>query len=580
MRMLKRLFRWLIRSVVIVVILLIIAAIADYVNHRVKPGSVLVVTLDGPVVERGRTGISGLFNGGKETPLNQVREALDKAGRDARIVGVALKIIDPDMEFAQAQELAALVHDFAGHGKWTSSYIETAGEEGPGNLPYVVATAAREVAMMPQGELNLFGVGVREIFARGAFDLLGVRPDFMAAGKYKSAMNIFTEKDFTPGQREEDEGLVSDLYSQLVNQIAAQRHLGVETVRAIIDRAPLTADAGLKANLVDRLEYEDDFEDHVEHYGGGAEHATVDYEDYVRPRLLPTLRHYDKIAVIYGDGDIQRSAGGLGSGDGAMTSDPMVKAFKDAREDDSVKAVLFRINSPGGSVLASELIRHEAELTAKAKPMIVSMSGYGASGGYWVATPAKRIFADPATITGSIGVLAGKFNVAPLTEKLGVNSGAITQGANFEMFGSFTDFTPAQADIMRDQVLGGTYQRFLKLVADSRHLPVDKVDAIAQGRVWTGEQALPIKLVDTLGGFDAALEAAKQEGNLTPGQNYEIEELPEQPSLIEQLLGGGLDARAPAGAAASLMRPWSWLLRIAESGRGFRAAYCPLTPVM
>ncbi len=148
------------------------------------------------------------------------------------------------------------------------------------------------------------------------------------------------------------------------------------------------------------------------------------------------------------------------------------------------------------------------------------------------------------------------------------------------MFGSFTDFTPAQADIMRDQVLGGTYQRFLKLVADSRHLPVDKVDAIAQGRVWTGEQALPIKLVDTLGGFDAALEAAKQEGNLTPGQNYEIEELPEQPSLIEQLLGGGLDARAPAGAAASLMRPWSWLLRIAESGRGFRAAYCPLTPVM
>ncbi len=204
--MLKRLFRWLIRSVVIVVILLIIAAIADYVNHRVKPGSVLVVTLDGPVVERGRTGISGLFNGGKETPLNQVREALDKAGRDARIVGVALKIIDPDMEFAQAQELAALVHDFAGHGKWTSSYIETAGEEGPGNLPYVVATAAHEVAMMPQGELNLFGVGVREIFARGAFDLLGVRPDFMAAGKYKSAMNIFTEKDFTPGQREEDEG--------------------------------------------------------------------------------------------------------------------------------------------------------------------------------------------------------------------------------------------------------------------------------------------------------------------------------------------------------------------------------------
>lgn len=434
--------------------------------------------------------------------------------------------------------------------------------------------------MMPQGELNLVGVGLREVFVRGALDWLGIRPDFDALGTYKSAANTYTEKDFTPAQREEDEALVSDLYEQLVRQIADQRRLSAETVRAIVDQAPLSAQAGLKARLIDRLEYEDQFEGRVKRYGG-RKHPLLDYTSYVRPRMLPIPRSGDKIAVIYGDGDIARGSGGFGPGGPSMGSDKMADAFSDARDDHSVKAVVFRINSPGGSVVGSELIRRRVELAAQKKPVVVSMSGYAASGGYWVATPARRIFADPGTITGSIGVLAGKFNVAPMAQKFGVNTGAISRGANFEMFDAFSDFTPAQQKIMHEQVLGDTYQRFLKLVADSRHLTVQQVDQVAQGRVWTGAQAIKFKLVDGLGGFDAALAAAKAEAKLKPGAPVEIVELPEQPNLIEQLLGGDFDARASIGLVVSWLRPSQWIARMAMARRGaFGAAYCPLAPVM
>ncbi|HKN10414.1 MAG TPA: S49 family peptidase, partial [Pseudomonadota bacterium] len=469
--MLRRLFRWLLRTIASLIVLLVIVAVYDYFTHRVAPNSVLVVTLDGPVIERGRTGITGLLGGAEQTPLNLVREALERAARDPRIVGVALEVGEPEMEFAQAQEIVAMMGRFARQGKWTAAYLETAGEFEPGNLPYVTAAAAREVSMMPLGELNLVGVGVREIFARGTLDWLGIRPNFDSIGQYKSAANVFTEKDFTPAQREEDTALVSDLYDQLVRQIASERRLDLESARAIVERAPLSVQDGLAVHLVDRLEYADQFDERIKHYGG-QKHALVDYAAYVRPRAIPVRSEPLKIAVIYGEGEIQRGSGGFdpifGTGGPSMASDPLVEAFRTAREDDSVKAVIFRINSPGGSVIGSELIRRAVELTARKKPVVVSMSGYAASGGYWVATPGKRIFADPGTITGSIGVLIGKFNVTPAAQKLGVNSGAITRGQNFEMFDQFEDFTPAQQKIVHEQLLGDTYQRFVKLVADSR----------------------------------------------------------------------------------------------------------------
>jgi protease IV len=581
--MLRRILRWIVRVAATLLVLFIVAVIVDYFTHRIQPNSVLEITLTGKVAERGSSNLLGALRGANQTALNNVRSAIHNGERDDRIVGLAVKIIDPEMEMAQAQEIASAISDFAKKGKWTSAYIETAGEFAPGNLAYMVGSAAGKVSMMPQGELNLVGVGMREIFLRGTLDWVGIKPELYAIGKYKTAANLFMDKDFTPAQREADESLVKNLFQQLVTQIGTQRRLQPATVQSLVDQAPLTPQDGLRDHLIDSLEYEDQFDKRIKNYGG-TKHDIVDYLSYVRPRLFGGFHAGGKIAVIYGSGEIDRGQGGydplMSPGGSSMGSSTISDAFETARDDDSIKAVIFRIDSPGGSVVASELIRREAELTAKKKPLVVSMSGYAASGGYWISTPAAKMFADPGTITGSIGVLGGKFNIAPAVAKLGVNSGAVTQGRNVTMFDSFTDFTPEQAEMMQNQMLAEIYKEFVKRVAQSRHLTVDQVDKIAQGRVWTGEQALQFKLVDQLGGFDAALKEAKALAKLPAEQPVALVSLPRQPSLLQQLLGAGVDSRAELGGAfGRLIAPWLRVLREERIQSGAAGAlYCAHLP--
>ena len=580
--MLRRLLRWLIKSVLMMAALFAIVIISQYLSHRYKPGSVLVLSLDGQVVERSSSNALGILNS-DQAALNVIRRALKSAQTDDRIVGLAIKIVDPQMELAQAQELCAMIAEFRKHGKWTTAYMETAGEAGFGNLPYLVASAADEVSMMPQGEMNILGVGMREMFARGLLDWIKVNPNFAAIGKFKSAGNIFTEKDFTPSQREEDEALMGDMFGQIVTESAAHRHLTPDQMRAIVDRAPLTASEGLKARLLDRLEYEDQFDERVKKYRG-EHHETIEASSYMRS-TGPRFGGHNKIAVIYGIGAIQRGAGGfdpiLSPGSTAMGSDDMVKAFKDAREDAGVRAVVFRVDSPGGSVIASELIRRAVELTAAKKPVVVSMSGYAASGGYWVATPAATIISDPGTITGSIGVLGGKFNMAGAAGALGVNSGAVSRGANALMFDSFSDFTPAQEKIFRDQLLGGTYQYFLQLVAKQRHLTVAQVNDVAQGRVWTGDQALKVKLVDKLGGLTDAIDQAKKLAKLDARSHPQIEELPEQASFFGKLMSGQISGTVTQWQPQRALEPLLWLAREVLTRRAeLGQVYCPVTPIM
>ncbi|HYR78376.1 MAG TPA: S49 family peptidase, partial [Candidatus Dormibacteraeota bacterium] len=308
--MLRRLFRWIFRAVIMAVVLFLIIAISDYLSHRVLPGSVLNVELKGPTVERGGGGVLGLLNA-HQTPLNLLRYAIDRGAKDSHIVGMEIKVIDPEMELAQAQEIAALIKSFKSHGKWTSAYIETAGESDPGNLSFIVASAADEVSLMPQGELNLVGVGMRELFTRGTLDWLGIVPNFASMGQYKSAANMFTNKDFTPPQKQEDEELVGNMFDQIVAAMAAERKLSAETVKALIDQAPLNAATGLKSHLVDRLEYEDQFTDRMKNHGG-TDHKVVDYTNYGRASLFGGIGAAgNQIAVIYGDGAIQRGSEGF-----------------------------------------------------------------------------------------------------------------------------------------------------------------------------------------------------------------------------------------------------------------------------
>src|SRR5579872_3273585 len=282
--MMKRLFRWVLRVFAAFIVLCIIALASEYISHRVQSGSVLVVTFQGAVVERGSGNYFGMFSP-KETPLNIMRVALTKGAKDPRISGLAVKIIDTEMELAQAQEIAALIRTFKDSGKWTAAYVETAGEMSPGNLPYHVAAATGDVSLMPEGELDLVGVGVREVFARGTLDWLGIRPNFASIGKYKRAANMFTEKDFTPGQREEDEGLVNGMFDQIVSQTSQERGITADQMRAIVDQAPLNADLSLKSHLVERLEYDDQFTERIKHRDG-ATHRMLNFTDYVRPNMI------------------------------------------------------------------------------------------------------------------------------------------------------------------------------------------------------------------------------------------------------------------------------------------------------
>ncbi|HJU28931.1 MAG TPA: signal peptide peptidase SppA, partial [Candidatus Binataceae bacterium] len=537
--MLKRLSRWLIRMIVAAGVIFVIVIASRYLTHRYSPDSVIMLKLDGQVVERGDGSALGLF-GQHQTAVNAVGRSLKAAEKDSRIVGLAIKVIDPQMQLAQAQELRAMIREFRAHGKWTTAYMETAGESGSGNLPYLVASSADEVSMMPQGELNLLGVGIREIFARGALDKLNIVPNFDAIGKYKDAGNIFTEKNFTEAQFEADDALVGALFAQITGETAENRHLSLQAVTAVINRAPITAADGLKSHLLDRLEYEDQFEQRVKNYRG-RHHDLIPYQSYGTPEFWPFASH-PKIAVIYGLGAIQRGHSGydpvLSPGGASMGSDDIVEAFNDVRKDSSIRAVIFRINSPGGSVIASELIRRAVERCARKKPVVVSMSGYAASGGYWIATPAAMIFADPGTVTGSIGVLGGKFNIAGAAAAIGVNTGSITRGRNADMFDAFTNFTPEQAQIFHDKLLGQTYNYFLQIVAKRRQMTVEQVNEIAQGRVWTGEQAMKNRLVDRIGGFDAALNGAKTLAKIGPQERVTLAAHPARPGLLNRLLSG------------------------------------------
>src|SRR5271155_3382015 len=263
--MIRRFFKWLLTTVIIIFVVVGIIAISEHISHRVQPDSVLEVELNGTVVERASSSVFGLLSK-DQTALNVLRTAIDQGAKDPKIVGLEIKVLNPEMELAQAQEIAALIKRFKSHGKWTSAYIETAGESGAGNTPYIVASAADEVSLMPQGDLNLMGVQLRELFLRGTLDWLGITPNFASAGQYKSAANMFTNKDFTPAQKEEDEGLAGSLFDQIVAAIGSERKLSPDTIKTLIDQAPLNADDGLKAHLVDRLEYEDQFTERMKNH--------------------------------------------------------------------------------------------------------------------------------------------------------------------------------------------------------------------------------------------------------------------------------------------------------------------------
>ncbi len=448
--------------------------------------------------------------------LRELVAALRKGSKDDGVVGLVAHLGGPALSLAQVQDLREAVADFRASGKRAVAWTESFGEVGAGTVPYYLATAFDEIWVQPSGELGVTGVSVKATFVRGALDKAGVIPQFGKRREYKTAVDTFTEKEMTGPGKEMASRLAESAYEQIVEGIAVRRRLEPAKVREIVDSAPLSADAGREAGLVDELGYRSDVYEALEKRLG--ETSPLLAERYIRrgPRTLQEVRknlpwpQKPVVAVVRVTGGINvgRNSGGGPVGGPSSGSDTIGAALRAVGEDENVRAVVLRVDSPGGSYVASDAIRHEVlRLRATGRPVIASMGSVAASGGYFVAMPADVIVAQPGTITGSIGVFSGKGVVRDALGRIGISQQAISQGENAQMYSAQEEFSPEQWERL-EETLDRIYTDFVAKAAQDRGLPEAELEALARGRVWTGADAHERKLVDELGGFEHAIRLA------------------------------------------------------------------------
>jgi len=528
------------------------------------PGrAVLSIRLDGPIAEITSEDPLAEVLGEQPMSLRDLRRALVAATEDDRIVGVRVRVDSFGGGFATAQEIRGLLQGVQRAGKWTAAYMDTAGEFTPGNMLYYVASACDEISMNPMGDVNLIGLSVRSPFIRGTLDKLEITPEFPGRGDYKTARFMYTERDFTPEHREMMQWLVDSLMGQITGDIAESRDTTPEMVREIMDRAPLVADEAVEAGLVDRLEDWTAFSERLEGKEGKAEF--VGLKSYLRGLREPSLG--PKIAVVTATGAIMRGKSGRSLnpllGGEIMGSETIAGAWRKVRKTPGIKAVVFRIDSPGGSAVASEIIRSEMARTAEKIPVVVSMSNLAASGGYWITCGAQKIVAEPGTLTASIGVFGGHLNMDGFwKDKLGVTFGRLDAAKNANIYGELEDWNDEQRAIV-DKILDRIYGQFLEKVAASRGMTREQVDAMARGRVFTGEQALEKGLVDVLGGFDVAIAQAKELAGISPETAVTLVDFPKPEPWWRKMIEKGREVRS-SGIPVREIREW-WETGVARA---------------
>lgn len=459
--------------------------------------------------------------------LRTIVGGLDRAASDSKITAVVLRVsVLPDAGWGKVQELRDAITRFRKSGKPAYAHLEFVG-----NKEYYLATACTAIYAVPTGLLDVTGLRSETTFFGGTLEKLGVEAQFEGVGKYKNAPNQYTEKGFTAPHREQMEALLDSVYEQYVSAIQNGRKKTAEEAQAIIDGGPYNADEALKAGLVDELLYEDELQDRLQDAGrltpgryarGGSRGFGLDS----RP----------KVALVYVVGEIVPGESVTGPFGGQVAgSDTVAAALRNARKDGDIKAIVLRVDSPGGSGTASDVIWREVALARKEKPVVVSMGDVAASGGYYVAMGSDAIVAQPGTITGSIGVFGGKFSLKGLYDKLGISKEVLARGRHADIFTEYRPWTDEERLRIRSLMVA-FYEDFLKRVADGRKKSRDEVDAVAQGRVWTGTDALHHGLVDKLGGLDVALALAKEKARIAKDQEVQVVVLPERKGLLETIL--------------------------------------------
>src|SRR5262245_38014303 len=535
----------------------------------VSSNSTLVLRVGGDLTEIAPNDVVSYVRGVRAPTVRTIVDNLRKAKVDARVHAVLLKPTGFESPFwAKVQEVRDAVIDFRKSGKPVYAYLEYGGDR-----EYYLASAADKVYLMPSSPLDLTGVSTYELFLRGTLDNIGAYPDLHHVGQYKTAVNTFTEKGYTRAHKEMDESLTRDLYDQLVRGIADGRRKNEAEVRTLLDDGPFLPEEALRVGLIDDVAYEDQVDEKLR---GGDRRSQIDSDDYSRISTTSLgLDRGPRIAVIHAAGAITGGKSGFDPINGAAAgSDTLVEYIRRARRDASVRAIVLRIDSPGGSASASDAIWRELMITRQERadrPLIASMSDLAASGGYYIAMPAQVIVAQPSTLTGSIGIFGGKVVTGGVYEKLGARIDSTSLGKHAEINSPARPYNPDELKKLQEQ-LQSFYDQFVEKVADARHSTPEKIDTLAQGRVWTGRQAKQNGLVDQLGGLDEAIAAAKQRAKIPADSGVEIVVYPPRKSFYEILtdqFSGSSESRMAGLVAANLSSTELEVLRTIRSPLGF-----------
>jgi len=537
-----RILAWIGGIVVVVggtvAVLAIIAALKG--DDSVPDQVILTVNFEKQVVEYVPDNpIAKLMNEDVQS-LRGLIGTLDKARTDERVVGLLARVGDSPMGFAQIQEVRDAILAFRKSGKPAIAYAETFGEAGAGNGGYYLASAFETIYLQPSGDVGLTGFRAEHPFVKGLLDSLDIVPRMAHRYEYKNAMNLFTEDHFTDAHREATEVLLGSMFEQVVNDLAVSLGKTPDEVKKMIDQGPILGTDAVALGLVSDLAYRDEVYDRViARFGNDPQYLTL--EKYGKS-AGSTFDKGTEVALIYGVGQVTRGKSDYNptSGSGNMGSDTVAKAIRDAVKDKDVQAIVFRIDSPGGSYVASDAIWREVEKAKKAgKPVIATMGNVAGSGGYFVAMGADKIVAQPGTITGSIGVLAGKMLTDNFWKKLGVTWDYAHVGENAMFWSSGQDFTPEQWEQFEGW-LDRVYVDFTQKAADGRGMSREDIHAVAKGRIWTGVDAKARGLVDELGGFQVALNLTRQALNLEEDAPIHLRVFPKEKTLVELILEKGV----------------------------------------
>ncbi len=562
-------FRFLGRIFAMIGLVVTFLAVAALFLHfraaekRVEKPAAMILSLDfdQPLTEKPEASPLDLALNEQVTPLLDMLRAIDRAKGDPNVKALVARFGGTQLPLAQAQEIRDAIGRFRAAGKPAYAFGTTYGQFGLGNRAYYLASGFDQIWLQPVGSVGLTGLALEEPFAKTALGKLGVEADFMQREEYKSFMDAATRDDFAPPVRANLQAMIDDMASQEEHGIAESRGWDPMRVRDLMARGPYTDEEAVKEGLVTRLGYIDELEKEVR-ARAGKDAVVAGPDDYLALHPAKAAAAKADVALIYGIGLIldKVPAGSDWPGETVMGANDVANAIDDATDDANVKAILFRVDSPGGSPEASETVRRAIVRAREAgKPVIVSMGEVAASGGYWISMNADRIVADPGTITGSIGVIAGKFNVQGLLQKLGVTMQSLKTADSAGMWSPTQAFTPAQRERM-NAMLDSSYRAFVQRVAEARKIPLETMPDIAKGRVWTGAQALKLGLVDELGGYDAALAAIRKKLNLADNDPLKLVPFPAPETPVTRALKILRNLGIEAATLHSSLSAWQGML--------------------